>query len=351
MNPNKENKGAIFISVGLISLVVALMMLPSYELLVKPRGQAFDWFWIWAGGRAALAGQNPYGPETTQVIQLGVFRKIIPSEDYQHGFPHPAHITFVLLPFILLPFFWSVLLWISLQIPLFMLTLWLGFQLLNWSIRPVLLFLLAILTTLGFRYPINVYVLGQLTIFMIFCALLSAWLFQRHHPRWAAVALACTTIRPDLAILAILLALILTRNSPRRNEFIISLLSVGLILAFLPTIFIGFWPIKWLNAIRAYGANPFATWPPALLPIPWLMAILLIGVTVWLGRYPSLTWQKPNYFHNSLMVSATILVGLIVLPQTGSYTLTLALIPAQILLFYARSLWLRLIIIISLLMP
>lgn len=327
------------------------MMLPSYNLLVKPRGQSFDLFWIWAGGRAVLAGQNPYGPETTQVIQLGVFRKIIPPDEYQHGFPHPAHITFILLPFILLPFTWSILLWISLQIPLFMVTLLLGLNVLRWSVRPYLVFPLALLTTLGFRYPINVYVLGQLTIFVMFCAVLSAWLFQRHHPRWAAVALACTTIRPDLALIAILLAFILTRNSPKRNEFIITLLSVGLILAVLPMYFIGFWPLTWLNAIRTYGNNPFATWPPELLPTFWLRTTLFIGVTVWLGYYIILAWRKPNNFHNDLLIGAAILFGLIVLPQTGSYTLTLALIPAMILWRYAHPLWLKAIIAVSLLIP
>ena len=39
-----------------------------------------------------------------------------------------------------------------------------------------------------------------------------------------------------------------------------------------------------------------------------------------------------------------ILTGLIILPQTGTYTLTLALIPAVILIRYAASDWLRLIL-------
>lgn len=346
-----KNWGTSLLVICLFIFSIVLMMLPSYNLLVKPRGQSFDLFWIWAGGRAVLAGQNPYGPETTQVIQLGVFRKIIPPDEYQHGFPHPAHITFILLPFILLPFTWSILLWISLQIPLFMVTLLLGLNVLRWSVRPYLVFPLALLTTLGFRYPINVYVLGQLTIFVMFCAVLSAWLFQRHHPRWAAVALACTTIRPDLALIAILLAFILTRNSPKRNEFIITLLSVGLILAVLPMYFIGFWPLTWLNAIRTYGNNPFATWPPELLPTFWLRTTLFIGVTVWLGYYIILAWRKPNNFHNDLLIGAAILFGLIVLPQTGSYTLTLALIPAMILWRYAHPLWLKAIIAVSLLIP
>lgn len=348
---NIKKKGELALLAGLFMLSIILMMLPSYELLVKPRGQSFDWFWIWVGGRAILTGQNPYSSETTQAIQLGVFKRIIPPDEYQHGFPHPAHIAFILLPFIAPPFFWSVLIWLSLQIPLYVITVFIGCKILNYSIPPYLLFLLIILTTLGFRYPINVYVLGQLTIFIIFCALLAVWLFQQGHPRWAAVALAGTTIRPDLALIAIFLAFILTRNSPRRNEFMVTLLSAGFSLALLPMLFIGFWPLKWLNAIRAYGNNPFATWPPELLPTPWLRAALFIGAMTWLVSYIFLVWRKPGHFHNSLLIGAAILFGLTILPQTGSYTLTLALIPALILWRFARPFWLKLIIALSLLSP
>ena len=229
MQPSELDRKTVFILIGLFIFAVAVMAIPSYNLLVEPRGQAFDLFWIWAGGRAILSGDNPYGPETTRTIQLGVFNKIIPPHQYQHGFPHPAHIAFVLLPFIVVPFSWSVLVWISLQVPLFMVTLLLGFSILNWPIRPWLLFVLTFLTILGFRYPMNVYVLGQLIFFVLFCVLLSIWLYQRQHPRLAAIALAMATIRPDLALLAIILAVVLTRHSPYRNEFLATLLVTGLI--------------------------------------------------------------------------------------------------------------------------
>ena len=46
----------------LFILIVALMTVPSYQLLVKPRGQAFDLFWIWAGGQAILNGEYRVPP-------------------------------------------------------------------------------------------------------------------------------------------------------------------------------------------------------------------------------------------------------------------------------------------------
>lgn len=349
-SPPQHWKTALILA-GLFVAAVALMMIPSYRLLVEPRGNAFDLFWIWAGGQAILAGQNPYGPETTRIIQQGVFKKIIPPHQYQHGFPHPAHIAFIMLPFVVMPFSWSVLVWISLQIPLFMVTLLLGFRALNWNIRPAMLFSLTLVALLGFRYPVNVYVLGQLIFFVLFCMILAVWLFQQKRPRWAAVALAGATIRPDLSLLAIVLAFILTRRSAFRYQFIITLLAAGVVLTLIPALLIGpLWPVTWIRAIFSYGNNPFATWPPELLPLP-VAIVLILALIIWTGRYIILGWRQATPYRRSLMVSAATLLGLVILPQTGSYTLTFALVPAFVLLRYAPTRWLQIVIAASLLTP
>ena len=346
------NQRTKLILIALFILVVLLMMPPSYQLLVKPRGKAFDWFPVWVGGRAILAGENPYGIETLHTIQQGVYGHIISLDKYQHGFPHPAHTAFVLLPFIVIPFSASVVLWVSLQIPLFMVTLLLGLDLLKWSVRPLVLFLLLIFMTLGFRYPINVYVLGQLAFFVLFCFVLSAWLFQKGHPRWAAVVLTCATIRPDLAFVAILLALFWVWRSLARNEFMITLLVSGLVFALLPTVFLGgFWPLIWINAIFSYGHNPNAIWPPELLPFVWMQGVLLVLMALWLARYVISAWRKPTFYNQAMLVSATALFEAIVVFQTGSYNLTFILVSALILLRFANSRWLQALIVPSLLMP
>jgi len=345
-----KNRPTFLILVGLFIIAVLLMIVPSYHLLVKPRGQSFDLFWIWAGGQSILSGENPYGPETTRVIQLGVFKKIIPLHQYQHGFPHPAHIAFVLFPFVITPFSWSVLVWLSLQIPLFLATLLLGFKLLDWHVQPIILALLTLLALLGFRYPVNVYVLAQIHFFILFCFVLSIWLFEQGYPRWSAIVLACTTIRPDLALPALVVAFILTRKSPKQKEFILTLLIVGVIFVVLPAFFIGLWPITWIKAILSYGSNPFATWPPELVPSSWLRIGLIMGLIIWAARYIIQAWQNPTAYYQSLMISAVVMVSLIIFPQTGSYSLTFILIPAFILIRYAQS-WLKIIIALSLLMP
>lgn len=340
------------IPLALFIIVTLLMIYPSYTLLVEPRRQAFDWFPIWLGGRAILSGVDPYGLETTQRIHRGVYGQLPAAGDYLHGFSHPPHIAFVLAPFLVMPFQISVLIWLALQLPLFVVGLLLGLHLLGWSPSPGRLSLLILLTTLGFRYPMIVYVLGQLTFFVTVCGLLSIWLYQHGHPRLAAMVLAGTTIRPDLAIVAAIPATLWLWTAERRQEFLTSLVVIGLILALLPLPFLGFWPALWLDSLWGYGrANPNATWPPALLPNVSLRVALGVTVAIWLGRYIYWAGRETSRRQASFLLSATILATLMLLPQTGSYNLTMALISGVILLRYASSGWLRGLIILSLLTP
>ncbi len=335
----------------LFLVITILMMIPSYQLLAKPRQQSFDFYSSWIGGRAILNGQNPYGPEPTRLIQQGIYRKIIPPDEYQHGFALPAHTGLVLLPLMLLPFEWAILIWLGLQIPMFFAALLLGLQILEWPVSPRGLFGLALLTTLGFRYPLVAYSVGQITIFVMLCVTLSMWLFGRGHPTLAALALAGSTIRPDMALPALLLSLILTWRSPHRKHFLLTLAAVGGGLLLIPILFTGdIWPLTWLQQVTAYGnRNPFNTWPPGLLPT-WAAALLAAGVLLWLMFYLRRVWLVPSARNLSLLTSAGILAGLLLLPQTGAYTLSLALIPALILLRYAPN-RLKILIAAGLLTP
>ncbi|MDM8529572.1 glycosyltransferase family 87 protein [Anaerolineales bacterium HSG25] len=346
---NKRTVQIVFVSLLVSTL---LMTYPSYRLLVEPRGQGFDWFPVWVGSRAILGGVDPYGPETTATIHYGVYKNFPQPDEYQHGFSHPPYIAFILLPFVSLPYSWSVLLWVSLQIPLFMMMLLLGLRLLRWLPRPWELFGLILLSLIGFRFPIIVYVLGQLTFWVMACLLLSIWLYQQGQIRWAALAFAGATIRPDLAILATLPMLMLVWREPHRNRFLVMLMGVGAVLALLPVPFLGFWPTIWVESILAYGSNnPNATWPPSLLGNVWLGAGMLIMLALWLVYYSRLAWQIPSPRHQQLFISATILTGLIALKQTGSYNLTLVLIPSIILMRQTPNQAMRGLIALSLLSP
>ena len=79
--------------------------------------------------------------------------------------------------------------------------------------------------------------------------------------------------------------------------------------------------------------------------------MLVIGLLLWVGRSAIAAWRQPAPFNQAFFLSSIILGGMLILPQTGAYTLTLALIPAIMLMRYAPAHWLRLLIAASLLTP
>jgi hypothetical protein len=324
----------------------------TWIFIVAPGGKGFDFYWIWAGGRAVLAGQNPYGAEVTRLIQAEALRAVQPVAGYQFEFSYPASVAVALLPLLALPFQAAVLVWNTLQLPLLAGALAAGLVTLGQRVRPASWAGLLLLGFLGFRYPAMVYTLGQLTLFILFCGVLAAWLYRRGHVRLAAVALALTSIRPDIGLVLTILALCLTWRAPRRSEFRITLIGTAAGLALLPMIFIGFWPAAWLPILQNYAdLNPYIRWPLSGLGsagLGWLAAALC---TAWAGASLWRAIRQPNPVNQRLAVSALVILAQLGLKQTGLYNLSYLLVPALILWSCARRPWLRGLILASLLLP
>ena len=334
----------------MVLATVMTLSLSSYLLLVVPRGQAFDFYWLWQGGRAVLSGQDPYGADTTRAIQLGVLGDLLPADQYQPVFPYPAYSALVLIPFLAMPFRLSVSLWLGVQLPLLLVTLLLGLDLLNWQPSTRLLSILAVLGAFGFRYPIIVLTLGQVTILVLTLVVSAAWMLRHRRPRLAGVLLALAFIRPDVALLGLVLIGLCTWRLPEIRRFLITFVVAIVILVLAPMLLIGFWPKAWSGAITTYASNPYSAWPMAVLPAPLsrvLAVLLLVSGLYLLIRLARASSSKES----ALCASGVVLIALLVMKQTGSYNLTYALTSAVILTRLAPRPIERTAVILSLLSP
>jgi hypothetical protein len=341
----------IVIATVLLLGTVLLLAVGAHTVLVKPRGGAFDFYWLWQGGRAILAGENPYGPDTTRAIQQGVYGGPLPATQYQHVFPYPAFAAFILIPFLLIPFPLAVSIWVALQIPMLALAMKLGMDVLGLRPSPVQGAGILFLAILGFRYPTIVLVLGQVTLFVIVCMVLSARLFKAGHPALAGVSLAFAMLRPDVALIGLLAFALVSRTFSSLLKISIGFLATILGLVLLPIAFVGFWPTQWLSALSTYSSNPNATWPLSLLGSPLLILGSLILLLAWMIRYVIRALRSRSANDMSLAISALVLVSLLISKQTGSYNLTYALIPAVILIKLVPRKGLRLLVAFTLLLP
>ena len=321
--------------VGLLLLFWLVLSLGSYFLVIAPGGQSFDLFPRWVGARAVLRGETPYSDEITWQIQEGMLgRRLEPGED-QTRFAYSATITWPLLPFWILPFAWAASLWAGLQLLLLLvLPIWVA-SILGWQLRAAQLVLVLIFSIILFRYPINSYLIGQFIPFCLGSLVAGWWGIVRGHWIAASLALVLAMVRPEVVMIPLLVMLAVAWEKGDRR-IIFAWLTVMFGLWFLTRAWMGPWVSDYIKGILAYQAYSLPTWPPGLLKQTWLALLIVIVVVAW----NVWMWRESRSLDSAerlgWLISIAALTSLILLPQTGSYTLIMALVPAWVILFVSR---------------
>ncbi len=310
------------------------------KIVVEPRGYKSDFYWIWYGSQAVLHQKSPYNAQATSDIQTFFGGGPLEPGQYTHPFPFPAYLALAFLPFGLLPYPVALIVWIGLQFPLLFTALYLMKDFLNLGIRGWKHIPYLFASSIGFFYPVLSYSLGQLGIFMLFLFMLTFYLLKIGRVGWAGITLALIAIRPDMFLIACVASLVILWNSiPKVKQLVLST-GASLVIMNLVTIFlVGFWYPDWIKTISYYSSNnPFVHWPPDTLlthPVAKVALILIL--------FGYLIWQSLQFWNNStdrnklLVISGLIAIFFMATKLTGSYYMTLLLIPTLILLhFYAQ---------------
>ena len=344
---------------GILVIILALFLLMAFTwigkaIVIEPRNYKSDFYWIWYGSQAVLHQQSPYNAQITEDIQTFFGSEPIESGQYTHPFPFPAYLAMVFLPFGLLSYPTALIVWIGVQFPLLFTALYLMKDFLNLDIQGLKLIPYLFAGSIGFFYPVLSYSLGQLGIFVLFLFVLTFYLLKIGRVGWAGGVLALIAIRPDMFLIAAIASLVILWNStPNLKKLIVST-GASLILLNLVTIFlVGFWYPDWIRTISYYSSNnPFAHWPPdTLLTNPATKVVLILILLI------SLIWQflqfgnNPTRGNQLLVISDLIIVFLTLTKLTGSYHMTLLLIPCLIILYFYAQLRLQWIIWIMLFSP
>lgn len=321
---------------ALFFLLWGFSSVTSFLLLVPANQQRFDFYPHWVGARTALQGDTPYTDAVTRQIQLGMFgRELTPEEDQQR-FAYTPLIAVLMLPLWLLPFPLAVSLWLGLQFLLLILTPLLLLNLLQWRLAPALFALLLLFSVLVFRYPLVAYVLGQYIPFCLACLVVALWGMVKNRQTVGGLGLAWAMVRPEVVLLP-LLALLLLAWRRRQYRLIGTWVGTTAVVWLVTWLLIGFWELDWLQNIAAYRQYAPPDWPPALAgsnTLAALVVLLGLGWGAWLGRK---AWQLPHFSRPAWVVAMAVLLSLLLLPQTGDYTLTLALLPLWLLLYTANG--------------
>ena len=329
------------IVLGLL-LSVLLVLLFSWignEVVFKNRGVTSDFYFFWFGGRSLLEHKYLYSAEATNEIQEFVFSGPLEPGEYSRPFPYPAFFALLFLPFGVFSYPAALSIWLSLQFPILFVALYLFKKFLNLELPNWELGLLFVAGSIGFFYAVISYTLGQLSILILFLFVTAFYFLQIGRPVWAGVILSLIAVRPDMFLVGCIACGVIAWDS--KKDLITAAIStlVSFLVMNLLTIFLmGLWYADWLEILAYYSShNPHTRWPLDILPNAGTkisLVVILFAYLLWQARQSLIA---PTQRNKISVLSILIPVYMIVTTMTGSYHMTLLLIPLLILLqMYSR---------------
>ena len=275
-----------------------------------------DFYPRWAGVRQLLSGNRDlYAESTTRQIQIELYGAPIPADLDQQGFAYPAQLAVMLLPFGLIPDVEiATAAWEGLSFCLLLSALLFLHSALQ---KRVPIFLVAALVL--WQYPLLMLFQGQVTAIPFAALAVAIGAYLQDQDWLSGVMLALSLVKPELAGLPVV-TLIIFSMAARRYDLIKGFILAILIVILTSIVLAGWWFPGWIDALGRYNTYARVVWP---LGEVWQVSSLLACVMLAaLAGSLVLHWRSPQW-----TVATSIPLGMLLLPQTLTYSLTLVTIP------------------------
>lgn len=318
-------------------LAVALLLLFWGALAVwiyvwfLPLQNNFDFYPRYAGVHAMFRGENPYELVFTDEYneQNGY------PNFFTHHFLYLATIAWILIPFWLLPIEIAVSVWCSLQLLLILTLPWLYFSILGWRTSRLTFVAVLLMSSLANFHAAHVFILGQFIAFILACLVIAWWQIVDGNSWLAALALVGATIRPEGCILVAVL--LLDRMFHRQFKVVVIWFGAMTIVFSLTVMQIGYWIPDFLSDVEFYQGEGIPRYPPSWLEAEVLVWLFVPAVLAWAVLMLRQGRGLPERIRLAWLLSISILVVLLVLPQTHDYTLLYALFPIWFVIWLGRQ--------------
>jgi hypothetical protein len=321
--------GAFLTALALFLSALAWYALPEKTISV-------DFVCYFSAAKTTASGRSPYDPELQAEVQHALGWRQATSGfgvyDYLPYF-YPPWFALALVPLLPLGYPAAKLFFFFLNIELALVAGYLLRDAVPGAPRR-----LAAVLPLLFVFSVVCTLLAQTSLLMLFLAVLAWKLLDRGRDRWAGVALAWLTIKPQLTAV-LLLGVLLWAIRRRRWGAVGAFLLTCTLLAGACTLIVPSWPVQMLSApgqtpppteqypwignawflvLRAAGAQGWRLWLPYLT-----LAVVALGAVVRtaLGRTRPL----------ADVMAAGLLAAFFVAPYARHYDFAVLVVPALVL--------------------
>jgi Glycosyltransferase family 87 len=348
-----------------LALIGAASMIYYHQKLFIPRAQEVrraeglgngysfgnDFYQLWLASRELIFNKrDPYGPETTKAIQIGLYGRVLDPARAgdpvdQRVFPYPGFVAVMFCPVAEFPFPAVRIAALCVLIGLSVATPFLWLRAIRWHPRWEWAALICLLTVCSYPALEGLFAeqLGLLVAFLLAAAIL----FLRGRRFFlAGILMALTTMKPQTTALPVIYLLIWAAGRWRsRRGFILGYLLTMVLLVGTSLVILPHWIQSWAHTVVAYRHY---TAPPLITEVltSWLGTRLvgpatLIASAALVGFAFGLSWRNRDAetesfdFWSTLSVSLAI-TTIAVLQGQAVYD-HLILIPAVLLLARYRS--------------
>lgn len=261
-----QNLIALLVGLGIFALVT----LGIHNTLTAPYPGHNDFLSRWEAARSYWQdGLNPYGTEASLNIQLAIYGRPVTELEDPGFFAYPFYTVFLLAPIVGMDYAWASAIWMTLLMALLAGALLLLLDYFRWRPNPLLLGALVLWSLLAY-FPMRGLLLGQPGHLVYFLEVLAIWALAKDRQGLAGVALAISTIKPQMGYL-IVPFLLLWGLRARSWRFVLAFSATfgGLMLAsflLLPS-----WMGDWLGQVGQYTSYTQIGGPVWVLThFPWL---------------------------------------------------------------------------------
>ncbi len=344
ININMRNPRWIIIA-AMTGVFFAAIVWGMYTFVTSKYPGANDFFQRWNGVQAYLMrGLDPYSPTVTLSAENYLYgHPYDPNpqlDEYPGDFLYPFHLVLLLAPLGFMSYALASAIWLALLSLLIMLNFWMLIQLFKWRMSlPMMAF--GIIWTLSFYPAARGLFLGQVGVFVVCMQIVAIWALTQRHDVLAGVALALSTVKPQISILIILFLMLWALRFGRGRvmlSFGVSLIVwLGVSFVMVPG-----WLGEWLAQAAQYTnytrvSSPVEIVTQIYLPFlgvvgQWVITTLLLGVMI-LGWWRVLWKRDEVWFAWALAVTITVTQSVLIRTATPHYVIFFF-----ILIFYFRQL-------------
>lgn len=186
-----------------IGAVLAVMVVITHNAFTAPYPGLNDFMSRWEGARSYwIDGVNPYGEQASLNIQQRIYGRPAAEGEDPGYFAYPFYTLFLVWPLVVLSYSWASAVWMVLLEVSLVVSLFLLLDLFRWKPKPLLLASL-LLWTLVFYFSARGLILGQPGLLVAFLEILAVWALVKERDSLAGVALALSTIKPQMGFLIV----------------------------------------------------------------------------------------------------------------------------------------------------